>query len=185
MPLPEISVVRSEIVENLRGRFANFLRGYNTASLHYHHHTTTLIYSSFLSSSSSNSRPRTTQQKEKKKLSSIAIMAKTKKELLASAPWREGPLEDEKFKDAKMKVTSQPGTTPTMHVPGKKKFSSKNHAVGEDSLTEIDPELRYSFQRNFQVNFKRNSLIRFSRFLVSFCVLLYSVCVLGDLSWMF
>lgn len=184
MPLLEISVVRSEIVENLRGRFANFLRGYNTASLHYHHHHS--IYSSFLSSSSSNSRPRTTQQKkEKKKLTSIAIMAKTKKELLASAPWREGPLEDEKFKDAKMKVTSQPGTTPTMHVPGKKKFSSKNDAVGEDSLTEIDPELRYSFQRNFQVNFKRNSLILFSRFLVSFCVLVYSMCVLGDLSWMF
>ncbi|XP_057793701.1 uncharacterized protein LOC131010268 isoform X1 [Salvia miltiorrhiza] len=77
-------------------------------------------------------------------------MAKTKKELLSSAPWRAGPQEDDKFKDAKMKVTSQPGATPTMHVPGKKKFGSKNDAVGEDSLTEIDPELRYSFQRNFQ-----------------------------------
>ena len=79
-------------------------------------------------------------------------MAQKKKELLSSAPWRAGPQEDEKFKDAKMKVTSQPGATPTMHVPGKKKFGSKNDAVGEDSLTEIDPELRYSFQRNFQVN---------------------------------
>ncbi|KAH6763841.1 zinc finger/BTB domain protein [Perilla frutescens var. hirtella] len=77
-------------------------------------------------------------------------MAKSKKELLASAPWRAGPQEEEKFKDAKIKVTSQPGTTPTMHVPGKKNFSSKNDAVGDDSLTEIDPELRYSFQRNFQ-----------------------------------
>ncbi|KAL8059974.1 hypothetical protein ABFX02_03G122700 [Erythranthe guttata] len=77
-------------------------------------------------------------------------MAKTKKELLASAPWRAGPEEnDEKFKDARMKVTSQPGATPTMHVPGKKNYS-KNGDLGEDSLTEIDPELRYSFQRNFQ-----------------------------------
>lgn len=78
-------------------------------------------------------------------------MAKTKKELLASAPWRAGPKEsDEKFKDARLKVTSQPGTTPTMHVPGKKKFNSVNDDLGEDSITEIDPELRYSFQRNFQ-----------------------------------
>ncbi|XP_051139643.1 uncharacterized protein LOC127257310 [Andrographis paniculata] len=79
-------------------------------------------------------------------------MVKTKKELLASAPWRADPQErDEKFKDARLKVTSQPGSTPTMHVPGKKKFNSNNANVGEeDSLTEIDPELRYSFQRNFQ-----------------------------------
>lgn len=79
-------------------------------------------------------------------------MAKAKKELLSSAPWRAGSQEDDKFQDAKMKVTSQPGATPTMHVPGKKKFGSKTDAVAEDSLTEIDPELRYSFQRNFQVN---------------------------------
>ncbi|KAL2497454.1 hypothetical protein Adt_23004 [Abeliophyllum distichum] len=74
-------------------------------------------------------------------------MAKGKKELLTSAPWRVEEKE-EKFKDAKLKVTNQPGTTPTMHVPGKKKY--KNDDVSEDSLTEIDPELRYSFQRNFQ-----------------------------------
>ncbi|CAA0809850.1 Unknown protein [Striga hermonthica] len=78
-------------------------------------------------------------------------MAKTKKELLASAPWRVGPQEDsDKFKDARMKVTSQPGTTSKMHVPGKKKYKSNNDDVGEDPLTEIDPELRYSFQRNVQ-----------------------------------
>ncbi|PIN11422.1 hypothetical protein CDL12_15961 [Handroanthus impetiginosus] len=78
-------------------------------------------------------------------------MAKTKKELLASAPWRADPQEsDDKFKDARLKVTSQPGATSKMHVPGKKKYNSKNDDVGEDSLTEIDPELRYSFQRNFQ-----------------------------------
>lgn len=75
-------------------------------------------------------------------------MAKGKKELLASAPWRVEENE-EKFKDAKIKVTNQPGKTPIMHVPGKNKY--KNDDVGEDSLTEIDPELRYSFQRNFQV----------------------------------
>ena len=79
-------------------------------------------------------------------------MAQKKKELLSSAPWRMGPQEDDKFKDAKLKVTSQPGATPKMHVPGKKTFGSKNDTAGEDSLTEIDPELRYSFQRNFQVN---------------------------------
>ncbi|KAL2538925.1 hypothetical protein Fot_20316 [Forsythia ovata] len=77
-------------------------------------------------------------------------MGKVKKDLLASAPWRVGPQEEdnEKFKDGKFKVTNQPGTTPMMHVPGKKK--SKNDDVGDKSLTEIDPELRYSFQRNFQ-----------------------------------
>ncbi|KAL2520189.1 hypothetical protein Fot_24154 [Forsythia ovata] len=74
-------------------------------------------------------------------------MAKGKKELLTSAPWRVEEKE-EKFKDGKLKVTNQPGTTPTMHVPGKKKY--KNDDVSEDSLTEIDPELRYTFQRNFQ-----------------------------------
>nr|GLL32636.1 uncharacterized protein LOC109172061 [Ipomoea trifida] len=77
-------------------------------------------------------------------------MAKGKKELLTSAPWRVGPEEDEKFKDAKMKVTSQPGSTPTMHVPGMKSVKSKATELEDDSRTEIDPELRYSFQRNFQ-----------------------------------
>ncbi|KAL2513364.1 hypothetical protein Adt_18964 [Abeliophyllum distichum] len=75
-------------------------------------------------------------------------MGKVNKDLLASAPWRVGPQEEdnEKFKDGKLKVTNQPSTTTMMHVPGKKK--SKNDAVGDDSLTEIDPELRYSFQWN-------------------------------------
>ncbi|EPS67959.1 hypothetical protein M569_06818 [Genlisea aurea] len=77
-------------------------------------------------------------------------MGKTKKELLASAPWRAEKSDDERFKDARMKVTSQPGSTPTMHVPGKKKFNSGNDVEGEDSRIEIDPELRYSFQRNFK-----------------------------------
>ncbi|KAH0749304.1 hypothetical protein KY290_028536 [Solanum tuberosum] len=76
-------------------------------------------------------------------------MAKGKKELLASAPWRVDQEQDEKFKDARLKVTRQPGKTSTMHVPGKKTANSKDNEA-DDSL-EIDPELRYSFQRNFQV----------------------------------
>ncbi|KAI5655915.1 hypothetical protein M9H77_24708 [Catharanthus roseus] len=79
-------------------------------------------------------------------------MARMKKELLASAPWRVDPKEQEaqKFKDARLKVTNQPGSTPTMHVPGKKRaVKSQNADDGDDSL-EIDPEFRYSFQRNFQ-----------------------------------
>lgn len=77
-------------------------------------------------------------------------MGKPKKELLASAPWRAGGDDErDKFKDAKLKVTAQPGSTPTMHVPGKRK--PKDVAADEDDSLEIDPELRYSFQRNFQV----------------------------------
>ncbi|KAK9162040.1 hypothetical protein Syun_002942 [Stephania yunnanensis] len=73
-----------------------------------------------------------------------------KKKLLSSAPWRGGGEEEETeaFKDAKLKVTSQPGSTPTMYVPAKK--SSKHDHDSKDSMAEIDPELRYSFQRNFQ-----------------------------------
>ncbi|KZV57110.1 hypothetical protein F511_05984 [Dorcoceras hygrometricum] len=73
-------------------------------------------------------------------------MGKTKKELLTSAPWRVES--DDKFDDARLKVTAQPGSTPTMHVPGKKNSPIPNY--DDESLTEIDPELRYSFQRNFQ-----------------------------------
>lgn len=75
-----------------------------------------------------------------------------KKELLKSAPWRVEEGEDDKFKDAKLKVTNQPGSTPTMHVPGKKLSKSRTNVADDDddSLTEMDPELRYSFQRNFQ-----------------------------------
>ena len=77
-----------------------------------------------------------------------------KRELLKSAPWRVEEEEDDKFEDAKLKVTNQPGSTPVMHVPGKKLSKSKNGVAddGDDSLTEMDPELRYSFQRNFQAS---------------------------------
>ncbi|KAJ7949740.1 Zinc finger/BTB domain protein [Quillaja saponaria] len=75
-------------------------------------------------------------------------MTKAKKQLLSSAPWR-GEDDTDEFQDAKLKVTSQPGTTPTMHVPRKKTQRSK-YDDDDDSLVEIDPELRYSFQRNYQ-----------------------------------
>ncbi|KAJ8759556.1 hypothetical protein K2173_007181 [Erythroxylum novogranatense] len=77
-------------------------------------------------------------------------MAKGKRDFLSDAPWRVGDEDGDKFKDAKLKVTNQPGATPTMHVPRKKTNSnSLDLDDGEDAL-EIDPELRYSFQRNFQ-----------------------------------
>lgn len=80
-------------------------------------------------------------------------MTKAKKrELMASAPWRVNEESNDEFKNAKLKVTSKPGGTSTMHVPGKKSPRSKDQDP-DDSLTEIDPELRYSFQRNFQVLF--------------------------------
>ncbi|OMO78959.1 hypothetical protein COLO4_24620 [Corchorus olitorius] len=76
-------------------------------------------------------------------------MAKTKRELLSKAPWRGDEQEDSnKFADAKLKVTKQPGSTSKMHVPRRKDSNSK-FDDNDDSL-EIDPELRYSFQRNFQ-----------------------------------
>ncbi|CAM8900523.1 unnamed protein product [Rhodiola kirilowii] len=78
-------------------------------------------------------------------------MSKTKKQLLTSAPWRGGGGEDEsdKFADGKLKVTSQPGGSSTMYVPGKK--SNKGVGSNDDaSPAEIDPEFRYSFQRNYQ-----------------------------------
>lgn len=76
-------------------------------------------------------------------------MAKGKKELLSSAPWRGEEDQSDKFKDAKMKVTRQPGETATMHVPPKK--TKKPTDVDEDE-SALDPELRYSFQRNYKVS---------------------------------
>ncbi|XP_077224037.1 zinc finger/BTB domain protein isoform X4 [Tasmannia lanceolata] len=71
-----------------------------------------------------------------------------KKKLLSSAPWRDEQ-KPEKFEDAKLRATNQPGTTPTMYVPRKKSVSSKP-IDDKESMAEIDPELRYSFQRNVQ-----------------------------------
>ncbi|KAL1832154.1 hypothetical protein DCAR_0102166 [Daucus carota subsp. sativus] len=73
-------------------------------------------------------------------------MAKTKKELLASAPWR--GQEEEKFKDAKLKATrNQSGSTMHLH---RKKNNGVEKTYEDDSITELDPQLRYSFQRNYQ-----------------------------------
>ncbi|KAM1392241.1 hypothetical protein ACFX13_020243 [Malus domestica] len=76
-------------------------------------------------------------------------MSKSKKQLMSSAPWRVEEEAEDGFPEGKLKVTSQPGSTPTMHVPRKKTKRSQDQD-DQDSLTEIDPELRYSFQRNFQ-----------------------------------
>ncbi|RWW00632.1 hypothetical protein GW17_00036390 [Ensete ventricosum] len=73
-----------------------------------------------------------------------------KKELLASAPWRGEEQPREKFADAKLKATNEPGGTPTMHIPRKKRSAAASK-TDEDLEAEIDPELRYSFQRNFRV----------------------------------
>ncbi|XP_010542816.1 PREDICTED: uncharacterized protein LOC104815902 [Tarenaya hassleriana] len=73
-------------------------------------------------------------------------MAK-KKELLSKAPWRGDDDDSDKFSDAKLKVTRESGGTSTMHVPRRR---SDGSAANDDDSLEIDPELRYSFQRNYQ-----------------------------------
>uniref|UniRef100_A0A2N9G240 Uncharacterized protein n=1 Tax=Fagus sylvatica TaxID=28930 RepID=A0A2N9G240_FAGSY len=81
-------------------------------------------------------------------------MAKGKKKLMSSAPWRGEEEATEEFQDAKLKVTKQqPGAESVMHVPRKKKDKSNRHDHDnndDDSLVEIDPQLRYSFHRNYQ-----------------------------------
>ncbi|KAI3968059.1 hypothetical protein MKW92_041901 [Papaver armeniacum] len=87
-----------------------------------------------------------------------------KKQLLSSAPWRgEDEDNEEKFKDGKLKLTSQFGGDYTMYVPAKKSVSSKSNDKNNlnDSLSEIDPELRYSFQKNVMFLQSSNS-IKFS-----------------------
>jgi hypothetical protein len=82
-------------------------------------------------------------------------MAKAKKRLMSSAPWRGEEEAAEEFRDAKLKVTKQPGAEPVMHVPRKTKDKSKRHGHhddDDDDSLEIDPQLRYSFQRNYQVS---------------------------------
>ncbi|WP_348240769.1 hypothetical protein, partial [Salmonella enterica] len=75
----------------------------------------------------------------------------TKKELLASAPWRVGEdSEREKFKDGKIKVATKSDGSSTMYVPGKNNIKNNSLVEDDESLSEIDPQLRYSFQRNFQ-----------------------------------
>lgn len=78
------------------------------------------------------------------------MSGKAKKELMSSAPWRVQEETGDEFADAKLKVTrQQAGADSTMHVPRKK--TKQQRYDEDDSLTEIDPELRYSFHRNYQV----------------------------------
>lgn len=82
-------------------------------------------------------------------------MAKAKKKLMSSAPWRGEEEAADEFRDAKLKVTKQPGAESVMHVPRKTKDKSKRHGHhddDDDDSLEIDPQLRYSFQRNYQVS---------------------------------
>uniref|UniRef100_A0A2N9GPR8 Uncharacterized protein n=1 Tax=Fagus sylvatica TaxID=28930 RepID=A0A2N9GPR8_FAGSY len=73
---------------------------------------------------------------------------------MSSAPWRGEEEATEEFQDAKLKVTKQqPGAESVMHVPRKKKDKSNRHNHDnndDDSLVESDPQLRYSFHRNYQ-----------------------------------
>lgn len=67
---------------------------------------------------------------------------------MSSAPWR-GEESEESFKEGKLKVTRQGDGTSTMHVPASNsKHLHHHHHHG----INIDPQLRYSFQRNFQVS---------------------------------
>jgi hypothetical protein len=75
---------------------------------------------------------------------------------MSSAPWRGEEEATEEFQDVKFKVTKQqPGAESVMHVPRKKRDKSNRHDHDNndgDSLVEIDPQLRYSFHRNYQVS---------------------------------
>jgi hypothetical protein len=76
-------------------------------------------------------------------------------ELLSSAPWRTGEAaEDEDAarmrREGKVSVTSNPGEMPTMSVPRSRR-PDFDLTIDDFEEDEIDPELRYSFQRNSRV----------------------------------
>jgi hypothetical protein len=82
-------------------------------------------------------------------------MGRKRKELLSSAPWRTGEAaEDEDAarmsREGKVSVTSNPGETPTMSVPRSRR-PDLDLTVDDFEEDEMDPELRYSFQRNSRV----------------------------------
>lgn len=82
-------------------------------------------------------------------------MVRKRKELLSSAPWRTGEAEEDDeaarmSREGKVTVTSNPGETPTMNMPRSKR-PDLDLAVDDFEEDEIDPELRYSFQRNSRV----------------------------------
>uniref|UniRef100_A0A804NKA6 Guanylate-binding family protein n=1 Tax=Zea mays TaxID=4577 RepID=A0A804NKA6_MAIZE len=73
-------------------------------------------------------------------------------ELLSSAPWRTGEAaEDEDAarmsREGKVSVTSNPEEMPTMSVPWSRR-PDLDLTIDDFEEDEIDPELRYSFQRN-------------------------------------
>ncbi|PAN33309.1 hypothetical protein PAHAL_6G010700 [Panicum hallii] len=79
-------------------------------------------------------------------------MGRKRKELLSSAPWRTGEAaEDEEAarlsREGKVSVTNNPGETATMNVPRSRR-QDLDITVDDFDEEEIDPELRYSFQRN-------------------------------------
>jgi hypothetical protein len=82
-------------------------------------------------------------------------MGRKRKELLSSAPWRTGEAaEDEEAarlsREGKVSVTNNPGETATMNVPRSRR-QDLDITVDDFDEEEIDPELRYSFQRNSRV----------------------------------
>jgi len=82
-------------------------------------------------------------------------MGRKRKELLSSAPWRTGEAaEDEEAarlsREGKVSVTNNPGETATMNVPRSRR-QDLDLTVDDFDEEEIDPELRYSFQRNSRV----------------------------------
>ncbi|CAH8385851.1 unnamed protein product [Eruca vesicaria subsp. sativa] len=74
-------------------------------------------------------------------------MAK-KKELLSKAPWRGDDNDSEKFSGAKLKVTKESDGMSKMHVPSR--GTNKGSLSDDEDSLEIDPQLRYSFNRNYQ-----------------------------------
>ncbi|KAG5134581.1 hypothetical protein JHK82_025769 [Glycine max] len=90
-------------------------------------------------------------REEKRRKGSLSMWKKWKKgkkQLVSSAPWRGEETEEESLKEGKLKVTRQGDGTSTMHVPASNsKHLHHHHHHG----INIDPQLRYSFQRNFQI----------------------------------
>ncbi|KAM1233015.1 hypothetical protein EV1_002691 [Malus domestica] len=70
----------------------------------------------------------------------VPTLSKTKKQLMSSTPWRVEEEAEAEFPEGKLKVTSQPWLTLTMHVSRKKTKRSQDQD-NQDSLIEINPEL--------------------------------------------
>jgi len=68
----------------------------------------------------------------------------------AAPPWREKAKEKDKYERARLRATNEPGKTPTMYVPPPPSSRQAHSHYKGDSPFDIDPELRYTFQRNFQ-----------------------------------